>query len=170
MNAWNPALFCDFCNPSNDLSIGFGCRSKLNRRDLLWENFWPLIKLEAYACSIMEVFGGLFVLLWFVYGILIFFIPFILYAIMSNTKRSADLLAQILLVQVKNFKEPSSDPGSIDSPPPAPVPLEPTRTREPLKFTTLKLGSTYNNTDEGLNPGPEKDGNGPLHPEEPRSD
>ena len=26
MNAWNPALFCDFCNPPYDLSIGFGCR------------------------------------------------------------------------------------------------------------------------------------------------
>src|ERR1700722_10792146 len=26
MNAWNPALFCDFCDPSYDLSIGFGCR------------------------------------------------------------------------------------------------------------------------------------------------
>ena len=35
---------------------------------------------------LIMVFGGLFLLLfWFVYGILIFFIPFILYAIMKNT-------------------------------------------------------------------------------------
>src|ERR1700675_2637585 len=26
MNAWNPALFCHFCDPPYDLSIGFGCR------------------------------------------------------------------------------------------------------------------------------------------------
>lgn len=46
----------------------------------------------------MEIFGGL-LLLWiilcWVYGILIFFIPFILYAIMKNTKRTADLLASL---------------------------------------------------------------------------
>jgi hypothetical protein len=50
----------------------------------------------------MEAFGAgaaFLLLLWTlvcgVYAILIFFIPFILYGIMKNTKRTADLLTQM---------------------------------------------------------------------------
>jgi hypothetical protein len=113
-----------------------------------------------------------------VYGIILLWIPFILCAIMRNTRESADLLAQILLVQTKIFKESSSDPSSIDSPPPAPartigsflvfekpasapsntLPKKPAG--KPPKSTTLKLGSTDNETDEGINLGPGKDGKG----------
>jgi hypothetical protein len=53
----------------------------------------------------MQFFGGLFLL----------YVFCILYAIMRNTKRSADLLAQILLVQTKTLKEPVLDPISINS-------------------------------------------------------
>jgi hypothetical protein len=106
-------------------------------------------------------------MVWFVYGILIFFIPFILYAIMKNTKRSGDLLAQILLVQIKTFKESNSDPAStknLETPAlpretlgsflfnkPASESLKPLHkepARKPPKSTTLKLGSTYNETDQ----------------------
>jgi hypothetical protein len=129
--------------------------------------FWPLIKSDAYGSSIMEFFGNLIVFFMFacvVYGIILFCIPFILCAIMGNTKRSADLLAQILLVQTKTFKEPNSDPSSIDS-----SPALPTRTlssirvekpasalpgkghKEPAEesynFTTQKWESTHNETD-----------------------
>lgn len=120
----------------------------------------------------MEVFGGLFLfwtMVWFVYGILIFFIPFILYAIMKNTKRSADLLAQILLVQIKTFKESNSDPASTKS---LETPALPTRTLGSLlvekpasasskhaegsgefyNFATQKWESTYNETGEKRKP------------------
>jgi hypothetical protein len=139
----------------------------------------------------MEFLGNLIVFFMFacvVYGILLVLIPFILCAIMSNTKRSADLLAQILLLQINASKQADSDPSSIDNPPPTPTRTigsflvfekpasAPSNTLHkkpagpPPKSTTLKLGSTYNETDERINPGPEKDGNGPLHSEEPRSD
>src|ERR1700692_899024 len=109
------------------------------------------------------VFGGLFLLLfWFVYGILIFFIPFILYAIMKNTKRTADLLDQIkslLPTPPKDLEAPALPRQTFGSflfekPASAPSNTLHEAAREPRKFTTLKLGSTYNETDEGIDPGP----------------
>src|ERR1700676_3161263 len=35
MNAWNSTLFCDFCDPPYDLSIGFGCRIVFALCDLI---------------------------------------------------------------------------------------------------------------------------------------
>jgi hypothetical protein len=35
MNAWNPTLFCDFCDPPYDLSIGIGCRIVFALPDLI---------------------------------------------------------------------------------------------------------------------------------------
>jgi hypothetical protein len=103
----------------------------------------------------MEIIGFL-MFACVVYGIILVCIPFILYAIMSNTNRSADLLAQILLVQIKTFKESNSNPSSIDS-----SPALPTRTlgkghKEPAEesynFTTQKWESTNNETDKKRNP------------------
>ena len=101
-----------------------------------------------------------------VYGVLYFCTPFILYAIMKNTKQIADLLAQM-----KSFQQTS--PGSASTKNLAP-PALPTRTLgsflvekpasassnklhkeaagEPPKFTTQKWGSTYNETDEKRDP------------------
>jgi hypothetical protein len=117
----------------------------------------------------MEAFGigaGFLMLLWMlfccVYAILIFFIPFILYAIMKNTKRTADLLDQM-----RTFQQAFHDPASIKrvTPSAAPTPnlgsltVEKPATKpanevhdqpavKPLKFTRLKLGSNCNETDE----------------------
>jgi hypothetical protein len=112
----------------------------------------------------MEVFGGLFLLwtmVWVVYGILIFFIPFILYAIMKNTRRTVDLLEQI-----KSLQQVSSVPGSPQNLATPALPREtlgsflfnkpaglPSDTphnepaRIPPKSTSLKL-SSYVETDE----------------------
>jgi hypothetical protein len=117
----------------------------------------------------------------FLYAILLFCM---LHGIMTNTKRTNELLAKLI-----SFEDPSPDPASTKSfvRPPLPrrtldsVPVEELGSisftqlhkepaREPRKFTTLKFGSAHNETDEEIEPEPGKDGNGPLHPEQPRSD
>jgi hypothetical protein len=52
-----------------------------------------------------------------VYAIIIFLIPFILFGIMQNTKRTADLLAEI-----RSFQHRSPDPISTDLEKPAGAP------------------------------------------------
>jgi hypothetical protein len=76
--------------------------------DAFTRKFWAFVPSATLA--IMEAFGatvGFLMLLWIlfcgVYAILICFILFILYAIMKNTKRTADLLEQM-----ESFQKPFS--------------------------------------------------------------
>jgi len=74
----------------------------------------------------MEALAHLFILWVFlcvVYAILLFCIPFILYGIMKNTERSADLLAEI-----RRFQETSAGSTSTETVLPAlptPIPAAP---------------------------------------------
>jgi hypothetical protein len=75
-----------------------------------------------------------------VYAILLFCIPFILYGIMRNTKRSADLLAEI-----RSFQEASTGPRLTGTLPPAlptPVPTMPKVLRPPVN---LRLNEPVDN-------------------------
>jgi hypothetical protein len=122
----------------------------------------------------MEAFGvgaGFLMLLWMlfcgVYAILIFFIPFILHAIMKNTKRTADLLDQMKSFQqtfpgstsIKGLTPPALPTQTLGSPlveKPATKPSNKVHdqpTGKSLKFTGLKLGSTCNETDDENPPG-----------------
>jgi hypothetical protein len=111
----------------------------------------------------MEALGvgtGFLMLLWMLfcglYAILIFFIPFILYGIMRNTKRTADILTQI-----RSFQTASPEPGStnisgpalpkqsigsllLEKPPGAPSQAS----GETYNFATQKWESTYTKTDK----------------------
>jgi hypothetical protein len=75
------------------------------------------------AAEDIAVGGAIVMMLWIlfcvVYAIIFFCIPFILYGIMRNTKRSADLLAEI-----KTFQEGRISLGLTNTLPPAlPTPI-----------------------------------------------
>ena len=63
----------------------------------------------------------LWALLCALYGILLFFVPFILWAIMRNTRRTAELLAQIKASQSPALPTPVSTPLPL----PVSTPLPP---------------------------------------------
>jgi ABC-type transport system involved in multi-copper enzyme maturation permease subunit len=94
---------------------------------------------EGFALS-----GGFALMLWMlfcvVYAILLFCIPFILYGIMKNTKRTADLLAEIRAFQ----ERPIGQSLANTSPPPLPTPVS-TIPKVVRSSVNLRLNDPANN-------------------------